>query len=98
MEETELRKYIENDNFLDIAYERYEKFKLTDNYGEQYKFDILSKLNEYFAERTIDEKNVVEIARKIEKSNPRRERLLIGDILMILLILSRNILTKRPGC
>lgn len=67
----ELKQLIEKDSFLDIAFERFQKFKQSDVYDEEYKFEVLSELNRYFAEITIDGNNIADIARKIQKSNPQ---------------------------
>lgn len=66
----ELKQVIEEDNYLDIAYKRFQRFKLSDVYDEEYKLEILSELNGYLADISIHENTIVEIVKKIQSSNP----------------------------
>lgn len=66
----EIKKKLSQDQFIDIACERYQAFKENDVYDENYKFEILSKLNEYFQHVEIAEHSVVEIAKTLQKENP----------------------------
>lgn len=94
----ELKQLIEKDSFLDIAFERFQKFKQSDVYDEEYKFEVLSELNRYFAEITIDGNNIADIARKIQKSNPQSGILFIGVIPLTLLIMLKRIRKRLPDC
>lgn len=58
------------DNYIDFAYNRYLEFKETPAYDETYKWSVLEELNEYFQEISITEETVVEVAKKIQESNP----------------------------
>lgn len=70
MKRDEIKKKILKDNYVNFAYQRYLNFKETPMYDESYKFEILEELNAYFQNNTISETTVVEIAKKIQKSNP----------------------------
>ncbi|MHA6252205.1 AAA family ATPase [Oceanobacillus sp. CAU 1775] len=61
---------ITKDNYITFAYNRYQSFKESPQYDEQYKFDILEELNGYFRETQITEETVLEHAIKIQKTNP----------------------------
>jgi 5-methylcytosine-specific restriction enzyme B len=67
----ELEKALVKDNYIDISFKKYLDFKETDQYDEAYKFEILSRLNEFLnEEQEISEQNVLDLARKIQKENP----------------------------
>ncbi|MGM8366364.1 AAA family ATPase [Virgibacillus sp. W0181] len=70
MNREEFEKKILKDNYIDLAYNRYSKFKESTLYDERYKFDILEELNGYLRKHPITEESVVEIAKKIQSSNP----------------------------
>jgi len=70
MKRHEIEKKILKDNYVNFAYQRYLNFRETPMYDESYKFEVLEELNSYFQDNTISETNVVEIAKKIQKSNP----------------------------
>lgn len=65
-----IKKYILRDNYFDISYRRYIKFKESKFYNEAYKKEILSQFNKFFAHEQITEESVVDIAKKIRDENP----------------------------
>ncbi|GAB3807428.1 hypothetical protein GCM10028868_37240 [Virgibacillus kimchii] len=65
-----IKKQILKDRYIDFAYERYQAFKDSPAYDEQYKMDILEELNTYFRNHRITEDTVVDFAKKIQSSNP----------------------------
>lgn len=58
------------DKYIDFAYDRYFKFKETSQYDEQYKFEILEELNDYFRENELTVETVFDFSKKIQSSNP----------------------------
>src|SRR5690625_4255480 len=70
MSREEFEKNILKDNYIDLAYNRYLKFKESPLYDEKYKFEILEELNGYLRNHPITETSVAEIAKKIQTSNP----------------------------
>ncbi|WP_077618329.1 AAA family ATPase [Bacillus sinesaloumensis] len=66
----EVRQVLENAEYIAIAYNRFQRFKRSDNYDESYKIKVLSELNSYFGEISITEDTVVEITKKLQSSNP----------------------------
>ncbi|GAA0453509.1 MoxR family ATPase [Alkalibacillus silvisoli] len=72
MDQDKLRKLLTNDGYIALAFNRYQRFKQSNTYDEQYKYDILSDLNEYFTGLEITEDNVVEVVKYVEKANPSK--------------------------
>src|SRR5690625_797161 len=66
----QVRKKVEKDNYIYLAFARYQSFKQTEEYDEFYKWDVLTELNEYMNKTEIIEATVVEIAEHIRKNNP----------------------------
>ncbi|MFC3040443.1 AAA family ATPase [Virgibacillus xinjiangensis] len=71
MNQSIIEKYVLKDNYLDIAYKRYQEFMQTDLYDEAYKQEILSELNSYIQNVEINKDTIVEIIKKIKTSNPQ---------------------------
>ncbi len=65
-----IRKQLVNSPYLAISFKRYLKFKENEIYDEAYKLEILSRLNEFLMGQEINEWNIVDIAKKIQKENP----------------------------
>lgn len=55
------------DNYLDISFSKYLKFKNHEEYDEGYKYDILTSLNNYFKEIELSTDTVVEAAKSYRK-------------------------------
>lgn len=75
MEETllnhkEIEKRILRDNYINLAYNRYQQFQTSTIYDEEYKWEILGELNELFHNQPITEDTVIDLVKKVEKSNP----------------------------
>lgn len=70
MSQQAIARKILKDRYIDFAYHRYQTFKESPQYDEQYKFDVLEDLNAYFREAPITEETVFNHALKIQKSNP----------------------------
>lgn len=70
MTHTTIKKLILKDKYLGFAYGRYLNFKESSQYDESYKLEILEQLNEYMRQNKITEATVVDMAKKIQKSNP----------------------------
>src|SRR5690625_2029959 len=70
MTHTSIKKAILKDKYLNFSYERYLNFKESPQYDEFYKLEILEELNEYMRLNKITVASVVDMARKIQKSNP----------------------------
>ncbi|VEF46618.1 ATPase [Bacillus freudenreichii] len=66
-----MKESILQDNYVDLAFERYLAFKDTETYQEAYKWDILHPLNETLQNEDISEHTVVDIARNIQRQNPK---------------------------
>ncbi|WP_181884502.1 AAA family ATPase [Neobacillus piezotolerans] len=66
----DLQRTLLRDNYLAISFKKYLAFKETEQYDEAYKLEILSRLNEVMKPQEITERNVAEMARKIQKENP----------------------------
>lgn len=71
MERAALEKFLLKDDYISISFRRYLDFKKTSTYGEVYKFEILTRLNEFMAGLEINEFNVVDVLKKIQKENPQ---------------------------
>lgn len=65
-----IQNKILKDNYLDLAFQRYQSFKESPQYDEMYKLEILEELNGYFRSNSINETTVLDMARKIQSSNP----------------------------
>lgn len=70
MHREDFEKRILKDNYINLAYNRYLKFQESPLYDEKYKLDILEKLNGYMRNHPITETSVVDVAKKIQSSNP----------------------------
>ena len=66
------QKILEN-NYIDVAFKRYLTFKDSPYYGEQYKYEILSDLNETLHIEDVTSESVQEIAIKLKKANPNTD-------------------------
>ncbi|WP_156291359.1 AAA family ATPase [Oceanobacillus salinisoli] len=66
----EIKTKMLQSNYIDIAFKRYLEFKKTPSYEEKYKFEILSELNVWMQNQEITAESVLEIALKLQKSNP----------------------------
>lgn len=66
----DISKIWESDNYIDIAFEEYLKFRNSDNYGEKYKFDILNELNNQLQNTRITPDNVISIIDLLKNKNP----------------------------
>ncbi len=71
MDKQAIEKQLYLDHYLDTAFSEYIKFKGTDTYYEQYKWEILSELNEYFKNIEVNEMTIHEIIDKLKRSNPQ---------------------------
>lgn len=71
MNTTELKDKLLKDRYMEFAYKRYEKFKASPQYDEQYKYDVLEPLNEYMRTHPITKESVAEIALKLQSTNPQ---------------------------
>lgn len=60
-----------DDSYLEIALEQYLRFKQTDAYEEQYKYDALEELNHIISEKTISQENIVDVIKIYQKHNPQ---------------------------
>jgi len=60
-----------NDQFLKVAAEEYAKFKKTSDWDEEYKWNILSGLNDKFLSGGISIENIVEKIKLLEENNPQ---------------------------
>lgn len=70
MNREQLQANLLKDNYLDSAFKKYLGFKNQELYDEEYKTEILTRLNEYFKAVEISAETVVEAAKKIQKENP----------------------------
>lgn len=70
MNRQQLEANLFKDNYLDISFTKYLEFKKHELYDEEYKIEILTRLNDYFKAMGITEETVVEAAKKIQKENP----------------------------
>lgn len=70
MNDNGLQKQLLKDDYIDIAFKRYLKFKDSEQYDESYKKEILSKLNSFLNGQDISVHTVVDIVKKIQKENP----------------------------
>lgn len=70
MNREQIQSAILKEDYLDISFSKYVKFKDSEKYDEHYKLEILSKLNTYFQEIEITPTTVVEVAKKLQKENP----------------------------
>lgn len=68
--EINLEKYILKDSYIDIAFKRYTTFKESNQYDEFYKIEILSRLNSFLKGLEINELNVLDVVKKLQKENP----------------------------
>lgn len=66
----DIRKIWESDNYIDIAFEEYLKFRNSDIYNEKYKFDILNELNNQLQNIRITPDNVISIIEMLKDKNP----------------------------
>jgi MoxR-like ATPase len=66
----DIRKIWESDNYIDIAFKEYLKFRNSDIYNEKYKFDILNELNNQLQNIRITPDNVVSIIEMLRDKNP----------------------------
>ncbi|MEK4484275.1 AAA family ATPase [Psychrobacillus sp. FSL H8-0484] len=71
MERTLLEKALLKDHYIDISFRRYLDFKKTPTYEEAYKLEVLTRLNEFMDGLEINEFNVVDVVKKIQKENPQ---------------------------
>ena len=69
MRYNELKKHLLKDHFIDISFKRYLAFKESEQYDEQYKLEILSRLNQYLREEEITKFSIVDIVKRIQKEN-----------------------------
>ncbi|HHW56989.1 MAG TPA: AAA domain-containing protein [Clostridia bacterium] len=67
----DLKEKLFMDNYMDIAIEEYLKFKGTKDYGEEYKKEGLSELNDYLKDKRITAENIVEIVKYFQSKNPQ---------------------------
>ncbi len=72
MNVNKIKQLIKNDECMDIAFRRFQKFKQTDTYDEDYKLEILSELNRYIKKISINEHTIKDIVKKIQISNPTK--------------------------
>ena len=70
MQYNELKKHLLKDHYIDISFKRYLAFKESEQYDEQYKLEILSRLNQYLREEEITKFSIVDIVKRIQKENP----------------------------
>ncbi|MCD8509743.1 MAG: AAA family ATPase [Bacillus sp. (in: Bacteria)] len=70
MEQVAKKETIVLDEYITIAYQRYEGFKESNTYDEEYKREILTSLNNYFKETPINESTITDIIKKLQASNP----------------------------
>ncbi|HWL23170.1 MAG TPA: AAA family ATPase [Ureibacillus sp.] len=70
MNREQLQASLLKDNYLEISFSKYLKFKSHENYDEGYKFEILSNLNAYFGAIELGTDTVVEASKKLQKENP----------------------------
>ncbi|WP_240951509.1 hypothetical protein [Caldanaerobacter subterraneus] len=68
----DLKEKLFMDNYMDIAIEEYLKFKGTKDYGEEYKKEVLSELNDYLKDKRIAGENVIEIVKYFQRKNPSK--------------------------
>ena len=67
----DLKESIFKDNYISIAVDEYLKFKLTDEYSEQYKEVALKEVNKYMLDKKITSENIQEIIKYFQKKNPQ---------------------------
>ena len=60
-----------NDQFLKVAAEEYSKFKKTSDWDEEYKWTILSALNDNFLAGGISIENILEKIKLLQENNPQ---------------------------
>ena len=66
----DLKSEIFNGNYISIAMDEYLKFKLSDEYYEQYKGTALKEINEYMLDKRITSENVLDIVKFYQSKNP----------------------------
>src|SRR5690625_2527911 len=72
MNEEAVKKQLLKDNYVNIAYTRYVRFKETEAYDEQYKFTTLKKTRDLFQTNgRVTAENVVALAKELQKLNLR---------------------------
>lgn len=65
----DVRKILEDDNYIDIAINEYLKFKNSELYKEKIKFEILQNLNKELSNLRITPQNVNELIKKLKDIN-----------------------------
>jgi 5-methylcytosine-specific restriction enzyme B len=71
MNNTQLKKHLLKDTYIDIAFRKYLAFKETDQYDEANKSEILSRLNGYLQGKEITETTNGDIIKTLQIENPQ---------------------------
>lgn len=69
-----LKRQLTKDRYIDFAFARYEQFKRSSAYDENYKYEILSELNSFIQSMQFNSQSVLEIIKKIQNSKPSAEK------------------------